>query len=88
MVLQTTNFCSWKNVLIFQLSGVGFMAHQHCTGPGTGTGMGQGPGTGCTVHIAAQGMVQAIVKTYYPVQDPVVKWVWNPPIPCPCPCVV
>ena len=51
-------------------------------------GTGQGPETGCTVHIAAQGMVQAIVKTYYPVQDPVVKWVWNPSIPCPCPCVV
>ena len=57
------------------------MAHSHCMGPG----MGQGPGTGCTVHIAAQGMVQGIVKTYYLVQDPVVKWVWNHPSPVPVP---
>ena len=65
---------------------IGGGTHSQCMGPGTGTG--QGPRMGCTVHIAAQGMVQGIVKTYYPVQDPVVKWVWNPSVPCPCPCVV
>ena len=64
------------------------MAHAHCTGPGPEIGTGQGPGTGCTAHIEAQGMVQGVVKTYCPVQKPVVKLAWNPPILCPCPCVV
>ena len=61
------------------------MAHSHCTGPGTGTGQRTGPGTGCSVHIAVQGMVQGIGETYGLVPDPVVKWVWNPSVPCPVP---
>ena len=70
------------------------MAYTHCMGPGTGQGLGPRTGMGSTVHVAVQGKVQGIGKTYDPILDPVVKWIWNPsllspvPGPSPCPCAV
>ena len=61
------------------------MAHSHCTARERERDWERG----CSVHIAVQGtvqrMVQGIGETYGLVLDPVVKWVWNPSVPCPIP---